>query len=27
VEIVGIALETVGNNGVGAVLVNVGKRV
>ena len=26
-HIVGIALETVGNNGVGAVLVNVGKRV
>jgi len=26
-HIVGIALETVGNNGTGAVLVNVGKRV
>jgi len=25
-EIVGIALETVGNNGTGAVLINVGKQ-
>jgi len=26
-QIVGIAMETVGNNGVGSVLINVGKRV